>query len=49
MEPNQELEIAAPADPIPARSRWLVGAYALLALWGIGYLVLFFAGVIGPN
>lgn len=35
---------ASPASPL-----WLVGAYAVLVAWGVGTVVLFFTGVIGPR
>lgn len=52
LEPSRNLDTAGttePASSSPATPRWLLGAYALLAVWGLGYLVLFFASVVGPR
>jgi hypothetical protein len=54
---SAEPRASAPAPSAPVQSTpapgatpfWLVGAYALLAIWGVGYVVLFFTGVIGPR
>ena len=46
---HERVTAPAPAEPGRPAGRWVVGAYAVLALWGLGYLILFFAGVIGPR
>lgn len=47
-EPREATPAPAPSAS-PATPIWLVGAYAVLAAWGLGTLVLFFTGVIGPR
>lgn len=45
--PSAAATAATPASP--ASPFWLVGAYAVLVVWGVGTLVLFFTGVIGSR
>lgn len=49
LESNRKLEETGSGESAPAIPGWLVGAYVVLAVWGAGYLVFFFTGVIGPR
>jgi hypothetical protein len=49
LDSNRDHEAVGSGESPPATPAWLWGAYALLTVWGLGYLFFFFTGVIGPR